>query len=178
MFGTLDGGEVVQAGGSVVDVDNFVFAPEPAVPAEMREGLKPEELEQMDAGRGLFGEPEKFERTFENRDAPTVGSTMVAKDSSIGVLRAAADFLGISKGGSKSSLWTRLNQAVQQLENQQLFQDANRMYHEQGQHRGLQLQPALVNHLNRKEYHDGLYNHGLFILALHELAALHGGDWK
>ena len=25
MFGTLDGGEVVQAGGSVVDADNFVL---------------------------------------------------------------------------------------------------------------------------------------------------------
>ena len=120
--------------------DNFVFAPEPGVPAEMQEGLKPEELVQMDAGRGLFGDVEKFQWTFENRDALNVGSTMVGKNSSMALLRAAADFLGISKGGSKFTLWTRLNQAVQQLENQRLFQDANRLYREQEQHPGLQLQ--------------------------------------
>lgn len=140
MFGTLGDGEVVQAGGPLVDTENFVCAPEPNVPMEMQEGLKPEELAQMDAGRGLFGDVEKFEWTIETRDALTVGSTIIGRSSAMGLLRAAADYLGISKGGSKATLCARLNQALQQLENQQLFQDANRMYRQQDQHPGRQMQ--------------------------------------
>jgi hypothetical protein len=140
MFGTLGDGEVVQAGGPLVDTENFVCAPEPNVPMEMQEGLKPEELAQMDAGRGLFGDVEKLEWTIETRDALTVGSTIIGRSSAMGLLRAAADYLGISKGGSKATLCARLNQALQQLENQQLFQDANRMYRQQDQHPGRQMQ--------------------------------------
>ena len=130
MFGTMGDEEVVQAGGSLLEADNFVFAPEPGVPAEMQEGLKFRGMLDVDS------------LATWRSDALNVGSTMVGKNSSMALLRAAADFLGISKGGSKFTLWNRLNQAVQQLENQQLFQDANRLYREQEQHPGLQLQPT------------------------------------
>jgi hypothetical protein len=46
---------------------------------EMQEGLKSEELTQMDAGRGLFGNIDNFQWTFENRDVRTGGSTIAKK---------------------------------------------------------------------------------------------------
>ena len=54
-FGQVDGQEVVSVGGSEINADSFMFDSEPNVPAEPQEGLKPEELAQMDAGSGLFG---------------------------------------------------------------------------------------------------------------------------
>lgn len=111
----------------------------PNVPAEPQGGLKPEEFAQMDAGCGLFGDAENFQGTFENRSALTVGSTIVKEKgsmASMALLRGATDYLGISKAGAKEKLWSRLHQAAQTLENQQFFQDANRLYKEEAQFKG------------------------------------------
>ena len=54
-FGQVDGQEVVSVGGSEINANSFMFDSERNVPAEPQAGLKPEELAQMDAGRGLFG---------------------------------------------------------------------------------------------------------------------------
>ena len=116
----------VQAGGSHISAESFPFAEEPQVPMEMQEGLKPEELAQMDAERGLFSNIENFQWTFDNRDALTVGSTIVKKDSSIALLRTAAGSWGSPKVVKGNPVDTT-------LENQQLCQDANRLYREENQ---------------------------------------------
>eukprot|EP00435_Cladocopium_sp_Y103_P000040 s2725_g1.t1 len=141
-FGEVSGENVVPAGGRTLDASSFMFATEPSVPQELQEGLKPEELEQLDQDRGLFKELEKFEWTFENKDSlmVVVGSTMIKKDSSIALMRAGAEYLGISKSGSKETLWTRLNQSVQKFEHQRLFQDANKLYREEMEIKGIKPQ--------------------------------------
>ena len=48
-------------------------------------------------------------------------------------LRSAAEYLGLGAGGSTKTLWHKLNQ----LEHQQLFASANRLYREQNKHKGL-----------------------------------------
>ena len=50
--------------------------------------MKPEELDQLDQGRGLFKKMEKFEWTCENKGSLVVGSTVIKKDSSIALMRA------------------------------------------------------------------------------------------
>eukprot|EP00435_Cladocopium_sp_Y103_P044115 s218_g12.t1 len=67
-FGEVASEDVVSAGGKALDSSSFTFSAEPSVPPELQEVLKPEELEQLDQGRGLFKELEKFEWTFENKD--------------------------------------------------------------------------------------------------------------
>ena len=47
-------------------------------------------------------------------------------------MREAAEFLGVERGGSKNSLWTRINQEIQKMENKELFTAANRLFREQG----------------------------------------------
>ena len=139
-FGEVASEDVVSAGGRTLDSSSFTFSAEPSVPPELQEGMKPEELEQLDQGRGLFKELEKFEWTFENKDTLMVGSTMIKKDSSIALMRAGAEYLGISKSGSKETPWTRLNQSVQKFEHQRLFQDANKLYREEMEFKGMKPQ--------------------------------------
>lgn len=58
-------------------------------------------------------------------------------NSSSALLKGAADYLGLSKGGSKKALWNRLNQKVQQLEYEELFLAANKLYKEEAKQKGV-----------------------------------------
>ena len=58
-FCEVAGESIVPAGGSTLDSLNFMFADEPAVPQEFQDGMKPEEIDQLDQGRGTFKELEK-----------------------------------------------------------------------------------------------------------------------
>ena len=44
-FGEVFGEDVVPAGGSALDASSYMFDEEPAVPQELQEGMKPEELD-------------------------------------------------------------------------------------------------------------------------------------
>ena len=54
-----------------------------------------------------------------------VNSNEITLESSPRLLRAAAEFLGLSKGGSKMRLWRNINAKVQQQEALELFEAAN-----------------------------------------------------
>ena len=62
-----------------------------------------------------------------NKDTLVVNEEGLTIDSSFGFLRAAAEFLGISKDGSKEVIWSRLNQKVKILEHEQLFLAFNQL---------------------------------------------------
>ena len=57
-------------------------------------------MDQLDQGRGLCKETKKSEWTFENKDSL---STVINKDRSIALMGAGAEYLGISKSGSKET---------------------------------------------------------------------------
>ena len=87
---------------------------------EMAEHYKLEEVDKVDP-HGAGGESAPvFEWQFENKDTLVVNDEPLKMDSSIGFLRAAAEYLGVSKNGNK--------QKVQTLEHEQLFLDSNRLY--------------------------------------------------
>ena len=119
---------MIEAGGSDGDPNSFMFPEEPKAPMEMAEHFKPEEVDQVDP-RGAGGESAPtFEWQFENKDTLVVNDEPLTINSSIGFLRAAAEYLGVSKNGNKEMIWTRLNQKIQTLEHEQLFLDSNRLY--------------------------------------------------
>ena len=66
-----------------------------------------------------------------NKDTLVVNEEGLTIDSSCGFLRAAAEFLGISKDGSKEVIWSRLNQKVKILEHEQLFLAFNQLYNDE-----------------------------------------------
>jgi hypothetical protein len=128
VFGQVGAQEMIEAGGSDGDPNSFMFPEEPKVPMEMAEHFKPEEVDQVDP-RGAGGESAPtFEWQFENKDTLVVNDEPLTINSSIGFLRAAAEYLGVSKNGNKEMIWTRLNQKIQTLEHEQLFLDSNRLY--------------------------------------------------
>ena len=105
--------ESVEANGPHIDASDFIFQQEPDVPAELQEGLKPEELEQSHPGGALWSDSlGEMNWEFENRESLVVNGQVITASSSMRMLRTCAEFVGISKGGSKASLWKRLNQAV------------------------------------------------------------------
>lgn len=97
-----------------------------------------EEVEQQDHGE-LWNGPLPM---FENKEMLVVNGAELRGPSALAVLREAAEFLGIGRGGSKHSLWTRLHQQVQKLENQSLFVTANRLFREENQHKGFKCQDS------------------------------------
>ena len=92
-----------------------------------------EEVDQHDSGEAWEGPLP----VFSNRANLVVNDVGLTEQSSLATLRSAAEYLGIGTGGSKKSLWHRLNQQVQKTEHQQFFVSANRLYKEQNKHKGL-----------------------------------------
>ena len=164
VFGQVGAQEMIEAGGSNGDPNSFTFPEEPKVPMEMAEHFKPEEVDQVDP-RGAGGESApSFEWQFENKDTLVVNDEPLTIDSSIGFLRAAAEYLGVSKNGNKEMIWTRLNQKVQTLEHEQLFLDSNRLYRDEQWKQGLVGQ-SVPRTPSEEE------------VALHELSHLPYRDW-
>ena len=136
LFGHV-GEEVVSAGGTDLDAGSTFLREEVPVPAELREGLTPDEIAQSHPGGELFNAGDGIEWTFDKKDHLIVNGEVLTEKSSVVLLRAACDYLGISKGGSKKNLWAKLNQEVQKQEHQQLFAAANQLYREEQQVKGL-----------------------------------------
>lgn len=146
VLGTLGLEEEAEAGGSHVE-SPFEFPGESAVPPELQEGLQPEEIEQLDPGGALPPEANKSQVqdadlgdvnwTLENKESLVVNGEVIRANSSVGMLRAAADFIGVHKGGSKRFLWDRLNQAVQKKEHLEMFKAANNLYRQEEQPDGM-----------------------------------------
>ena len=72
--------------------------------------------------------------------------------------------MGLNKGGSKKALWNRLNQKVQQLEYEELFLAANKLYKEEAKQKGV-VQVNIPRQPSQEER------------ELHELAHLPYRDW-
>ena len=134
-FGTIVGEQTVTAGGVDVDSHDFQFATEPMVPQELDPGQMqhPEETDQVDVG-GSWDGPMPW---FENKELLQINGQQLSERSSLAHLREAAEFLGLGRGGSKATLWTRLNQEIQKMEHREMFVIANRLYKEQNKHKGL-----------------------------------------
>ena len=134
-FGTVVGEQTVTAGGVDVDSQDFQFAGEPMVPQELdpQHVQQPEEMDQADVG-GSWDGPMPL---FENKEMLQVNGQQLSEKSSLAHLREAAEFLGLGRGGSKHSIWTRLNQEIQKIEHRDMFIVANRLYKEQNKHKGL-----------------------------------------
>eukprot|EP00435_Cladocopium_sp_Y103_P007835 s2794_g2.t1 len=77
---------------------DFTFAEEPPVPAEMMDGLKPEELAQPDPLPGGSDPAPTFSWEFENKESLVINGEILTGGSSMVLLRAAADYLGVSQG--------------------------------------------------------------------------------
>ena len=137
VLGAVCGQELVEAGGTEVNLDGFGFAEEPGVPAELLEGHKPEELMQVDSQPAGSKEVPEFVWEFENKDSLVINGTTITVESSVVLLRAAASVLGVNQGGSKKSLWHRINQRAQILEHEESFVTANKLYMEQQWKKGL-----------------------------------------
>ena len=143
VFGTVCGQEEVEAEGVQVEADDYAFQPEPMVPMELQEGLKPEEISQLHPGGVLASDyAGGVEWMFDNKDTLVVNGNVISKNSSLAMLRSCAEYMGISRGGAKTALWDRLNQAVQRHEHLMMFQTANRLYREEQIHKGLVPQSA------------------------------------
>ena len=106
----------------------FQFRGEPELPEELSAPTLPEEVEQSDQGGGLV-EDDTWE--FVERDLLRIGDYEVRADSPHRILQQAAEYLGVSKAGSKAALWTRLNEKMIKLERDLAFETANRLYREQ-----------------------------------------------
>ena len=78
-----------------------------------------------------------FTWEFEDKEALVVNGETITSESSMAMLRSAAEYLGISKSGSKASLWHRINQRAQHLEHEQVFLEANKLHREQWWQKGL-----------------------------------------
>ena len=138
IFGALAGEETVEAGGHDADASSFAFQPEPTIPAELQMEVKPEEVDQPHPGGALWSDSlGNVVWEFEEKDSLVVNGQVVTARSSMAMLRTCAQYLGISRGGAKATLWKRLNQAVQQQEHQRMFETANRLYREEQDHKGL-----------------------------------------
>ena len=143
IFGTVCGQEEVEAEGVQIDAADYAFQQEPMVPPEVQEGLKPEELSQLHPGGVLASDEEGgVEWVFDNKPSLVFNGNVITASSSLAMLRANAEYLGISRGGAKQALWDLLNQAVQRHEHQMMFQIANRLYREEQLHKGLVPQSA------------------------------------
>ena len=134
-FGSVVGEQTVTAGGALADSDDFQFTDEPTVPFELHPSneVHVEEVDQMDIG-GDWDGPMPW---FENKETLVVNGNELNEQSSLASLREAAEFLGLGRGGSKYTLWTRLNQEVQKIEQRDMFVVANRLFKEQNRHKGL-----------------------------------------
>lgn len=134
-FGTVTGEQTVTAGGALADSQDFQFSEEPMVPVELDPGheLHPDEADQVDAG-GEWDGPMPW---FENNETLVVNGQELSVKNSLASLREAAEFLGLGRGGSKNTLWTRLNQEIQKIEHREMFIVANRLFKEQNRHKGL-----------------------------------------
>ena len=130
-FGTIIGEQTATAGGTQVE-----FSAEPSVPFELspEQEVLAEEVERQDAEGDPWSGPIPM---FENKDALVINNSELSERSSLRALREAAEFLGVGRGGSKNSLWTRINQEIQKMENKELFTAANRLFREQHRHQGL-----------------------------------------
>ena len=85
-------------------------------------------------------------------------------NSPLALLHGAAEYLGLNKGGAKKALWNRLNQKVQQLEYEELFLAANKLYKEEARQKGL-VQVNIPRQPGKEER------------ELHELTHLPYRDW-
>ena len=137
VMGTIGQQELVEIGGAQIDAKDFTFPEEPAIPMEMREDVKPEELVQRHPQPGGDGDTPSFTWEFEDKEALVVNGETITSESSMAMLRSAAEYLGISKSGSKASLWHRINQRAQHLEHEQVFLEANKLHREQWWQKGL-----------------------------------------
>ena len=134
-FGSVVGEQTVTAGGALADSFDFQFSDEPTVPFELdpHNELHPEEVDQLDSG-GEWDGPMPW---FENKETLVVNGNELREQSSLASLRDAAEFLGLGRGGSKHTLWSKLNQEVQKIEQRDMFVVANRLFKEQNRHKGL-----------------------------------------
>eukprot|EP00435_Cladocopium_sp_Y103_P026822 s1787_g6.t1 len=164
VLGVVGEQEMVSIGGADIDASSFTFPAEPNIPAEMMETHKPEELAQVDPQGIRDGPAPTFEWEFSNKDTLVVNDEPLTANSSIGFLRAAAEYLGISKNGTKQQLWSRLNQKVQTLEHEQTFLDSNRLYKDEQWSKGL-IGQSVPRTPSPEE------------VALHELSHLPYRDW-
>ena len=125
------------------DAESFAFQPESLVPQELQEGLKPEKLSQAYPGGVLASDDAGgIAWIFDNKESLVINGNVVTANSSLAMLRTCAEFMGISRGGAKEALWTRLNQAVQKHEHHMMFETANRLYREEQLYKGLVPQQA------------------------------------
>ena len=74
------------------------------------------------AGGALVENGLKCDWVFENKDSLVVYGEVITGRSSVALMRADAEYLGVSKGGSKASIWSRLNQAVQKEDHLPMLQ--------------------------------------------------------
>ena len=135
VFGQVLDHEMVQAGG--VDGESLMFREEPNVPAELdpQHGVQEEEEDQQDRQLAVFDGELQWQ--FEEKEVLHVNDNMITAVSPVRLPRAAADFLGVSKAGSKQQLWSRLNQEVQRQEHLRAFEFANKLFLEEQRHKGL-----------------------------------------
>ena len=119
----------------------FAFRKEPEVPMEILFPVEEEETTQPDAGRAGADEEAGPLVEMEDREVLVVNGSEITLESSLRLLRAAAEFLGLSKGGSKQRLWRNINAKVQQQEALELFEAANKLYLEQSRPAGLSTLP-------------------------------------
>ena len=97
---------MISAGGTRADAGNFAFKP---VPHELQDGAKPEELEQLHPG-GIFAEDAQGQVvwTYDNKDSLVVDGQVIIEASPHVLLKACAEYVGISTVGSRKTVWTRL----------------------------------------------------------------------
>ena len=105
----------------------FEFKSEPHVPQEIQHNILPAEVEQPDRG----GAAEEIAWHFEPREILNIDGNEIGQHSSLRTLRNAAEYLGVSKGGSRAALWQRLNDKAIMLEKEQAFEVANKLYLEE-----------------------------------------------
>ena len=119
-----------------------------------------EEVEQQDPSVSWEG-PIPI---LENRESLVVNGLDLNVNSSLALLRGAAEYLGLNRGGSKKAIWNRLNQKVQQMEHEELFLAANKLYQEEARNKG-----AIQVHMPRQPSQEER--------ELHELTHLPYRDW-
>ena len=133
-----DGNTVEQTTSGQTDFQ-FAFRGEPSVPQELQDGLTQEEMEQPDTGRG--NEEENLKVAVEDRDVLMINGHEVYPNSPIKLLWNAAEYLGLSGGGSKAQVWKRLNEKIQLQEAIEAFEVANKLYLEEARPQGLHSLP-------------------------------------
>ena len=161
-FGTVIGEMTATSGGVNVEGEEFRFSGEPPVPYELQHKNETtmEKVEQQDPSVSWEGPIP----VLEDRESLVVNGFDLNVNSSLALLRGAAEYLGLNKGGSKKALWNRLNQKVQQMEHEELFLAANKFYQEEARNRG-----AIQVHVPRQPSQEER--------ELHELTHLPYRDW-